>query len=135
MKIYFCDICNESIPLTDLKDGRASTIKGKIFCGNCNPLNTVPESKKDLRGAALEKFVTAKARVLGVEGKPSKVGAFPSTLQAPGSTVSNRSVMGLKEMLWSGPPSSNVRGPNEGVCAAAGNDTSVAAARAMNAAL
>lgn len=46
MKIYFCDICNESIPLTDLKDGRASTIKGKIFCGNCNPLNTVPESKK-----------------------------------------------------------------------------------------
>ena len=53
MKIYFCDICNESIPLTDLKDGRASTIKGKIFCGNCNPLNTVPETRKTSSGGWL----------------------------------------------------------------------------------
>ena len=44
MKIYFCDLCNESIPLEDLKDGKASTIKGKIFCRGCNPLNTVESS-------------------------------------------------------------------------------------------
>jgi uncharacterized coiled-coil protein SlyX len=39
MKLFFCDICNESIPLQDIKDNRATTIKGKIFCRNCNPLN------------------------------------------------------------------------------------------------
>jgi flagellin-specific chaperone FliS len=42
MKIYFCDICNESIPLEDLKSSHASTIKGKIFCTKCNPLNSIP---------------------------------------------------------------------------------------------
>ena len=25
MKIYFCDVCNESIPLQDIKDGLATT--------------------------------------------------------------------------------------------------------------
>lgn len=39
MKLFFCDICNESIPLQDIKDNRATTIKGKIFCRQCNPLN------------------------------------------------------------------------------------------------
>lgn len=39
MKLFFCDICNESIPLQDIKDNRATTIKGKIFCRACNPLN------------------------------------------------------------------------------------------------
>ena len=41
MKIYFCDGCNESIPLADIQAGQVTTIKGKLFCGNCNPLNTV----------------------------------------------------------------------------------------------
>lgn len=39
MKIFFCDICNESIPLQDIKENKATTIKGKIFCLKCNPLN------------------------------------------------------------------------------------------------
>jgi HEAT repeats len=39
VKLFFCDICNESIPLQDIKDNRATTIKGKIFCRACNPLN------------------------------------------------------------------------------------------------
>ena len=46
MKIYFCDGCNESIPLEDLKNGQASTIKGKLFCRACNPLNTLPDVKQ-----------------------------------------------------------------------------------------
>jgi hypothetical protein len=41
MKIYFCDTCNESIPLQDIKDNRAATLKGKIFCKNCNPLKEI----------------------------------------------------------------------------------------------
>ena len=39
MKLFFCDICNESIPLQDIKENRSTTIKGKIFCRACNPLN------------------------------------------------------------------------------------------------
>ncbi len=38
MKIYFCDGCNESIPLGDIQAGQATTIKGKLFCRNCIPL-------------------------------------------------------------------------------------------------
>ncbi|MBI4878301.1 MAG: HEAT repeat domain-containing protein [Planctomycetes bacterium] len=39
MRLFFCDICNESIPLQDIKEGKSTTIKGKIFCRKCNPLN------------------------------------------------------------------------------------------------
>ena len=39
MKLFFCDICNESIPLQDIKEAKSATIKGKIFCHKCNPLN------------------------------------------------------------------------------------------------
>ncbi len=37
MKIYFCDICNESIPLKDLNEGGCLAIKGKMICRSCNP--------------------------------------------------------------------------------------------------
>lgn len=37
VKIYFCDICNESIPLKDLEMGTAITIRGKVICPHCNP--------------------------------------------------------------------------------------------------
>jgi hypothetical protein len=36
MKIYFCDICNQSIPLKDLDDGLAVAVKGKIVCASCS---------------------------------------------------------------------------------------------------
>lgn len=45
MKIYFCDACNESIPLQDIKDNKAATLKGKIYCKNCNPLKDVVEQR------------------------------------------------------------------------------------------
>ncbi|MBM3985037.1 MAG: hypothetical protein FJ296_05005 [Planctomycetes bacterium] len=37
MKIYFCDGCNESIPLTDIQAGQVTTVKGKLFCRSCIP--------------------------------------------------------------------------------------------------
>ena len=36
MKIYFCDICNQSIPIKDLDDGLAVAVKGKLICAACN---------------------------------------------------------------------------------------------------
>ncbi|MEW6744141.1 MAG: HEAT repeat domain-containing protein [Planctomycetota bacterium] len=57
MKIYFCDVCNESIPLQDLKENKATTIKGKIFCQNCNPLNTLPPTGRGGRRALVAAWV------------------------------------------------------------------------------
>jgi HEAT repeat protein len=37
MRIYFCDGCNESIPLADIQAGQVTTIKGKLFCRGCIP--------------------------------------------------------------------------------------------------
>lgn len=51
MKIYFCDECNESIPLQDIKDSKAITLKGKIYCQNCNPLKEMVSEKGQIRSA------------------------------------------------------------------------------------
>lgn len=37
MKIYFCDKCNASIPLPDIKENRISIDAGKIYCQACAP--------------------------------------------------------------------------------------------------
>lgn len=37
MKIYFCDICNESIPLKDINSNRITIEDGKIICTECAP--------------------------------------------------------------------------------------------------
>jgi hypothetical protein len=51
MKLYFCDLCNESIPLQDIKENRAATIQGKIFCRKCNPLNELATEPQAARPA------------------------------------------------------------------------------------
>ncbi len=35
MEIRFCDICNESVPETDLNRGRAYVRKGRVICATC----------------------------------------------------------------------------------------------------
>lgn len=52
MKLYFCDLCNESIPLQDIKENRAATIQGKIFCRKCNPLNELAATEPQASPAA-----------------------------------------------------------------------------------
>ncbi len=37
MKIYFCDLCNESIPQEDLEKSRVTTVHGKMICARCIP--------------------------------------------------------------------------------------------------
>ncbi|MEZ6194354.1 MAG: hypothetical protein R3F20_01315 [Planctomycetota bacterium] len=37
MKIYFCDECNESIPLQDIKANKITIDGGKIYCQECAP--------------------------------------------------------------------------------------------------
>jgi hypothetical protein len=38
MKIDFCDLCNESVPLSDLESGRAVRIKGRVVCSRCDQI-------------------------------------------------------------------------------------------------
>jgi HEAT repeat protein len=35
MKIHFCDLCNESVPQSDLDQGRARMVKGRVVCAVC----------------------------------------------------------------------------------------------------
>ena len=35
-EIYFCDLCNESVPLVDLDMGRATRLKGRVVCATCH---------------------------------------------------------------------------------------------------
>ncbi len=37
MKIYFCDLCNESIPQEDLEQNRVTSVRGKMICARCIP--------------------------------------------------------------------------------------------------
>jgi hypothetical protein len=43
LKIYFCDGCNESIPLKDINENRITIDAGKIFCAKCAPKKPVRE--------------------------------------------------------------------------------------------
>jgi HEAT repeat protein len=36
MKIHFCDLCNESVPQTDIDEGRAIERKGRVICMSCD---------------------------------------------------------------------------------------------------
>ena len=36
MKIHFCDLCNESVPQTDLDEERAFIRKGRVICATCD---------------------------------------------------------------------------------------------------
>ena len=48
MKIFFCDVCNESIPVKQVQEGQVHTIKGKVICPKC-----LPTSERPLEGATL----------------------------------------------------------------------------------
>lgn len=52
MKIYFCDGCNESVPLGEIQIGRVTTIKGKMFCSSCLPPGLLEAPRPSTAGAA-----------------------------------------------------------------------------------
>ncbi len=44
MKIYFCDLCNESIRQEDLEKSRVTTARGKMICAKCLPAESAAGS-------------------------------------------------------------------------------------------
>ncbi len=47
MKILFCDLCNESVPQSELDAGRAFMRKGRVVCLKCDQLMTQREESSD----------------------------------------------------------------------------------------
>jgi hypothetical protein len=45
MKIHFCDLCNESVPQSDLDIGRAFMRKGRVVCATCDQLMSAREAE------------------------------------------------------------------------------------------
>ena len=43
-EIYFCDVCNESVPVADLDQGRALRVKERVVCAACNRAMGGPSS-------------------------------------------------------------------------------------------
>jgi hypothetical protein len=46
LKIYFCDGCNESIPLKDINENRITIDAGKIYCSKCAPKKPVRDASR-----------------------------------------------------------------------------------------
>lgn len=44
MELYFCDLCNESVPQADLDAGRAFMRKGRVVCATCDQIMSQRES-------------------------------------------------------------------------------------------
>lgn len=45
MKIHFCDLCNESVPQSDLDIGRAFVRKGRVVCATCEQVMSAREAE------------------------------------------------------------------------------------------
>ena len=45
MEVHFCDLCNESVPERDLKEGRAFLRKGRVVCASCDRAMSPPEEE------------------------------------------------------------------------------------------
>jgi len=64
MKIYFCDLCNESVPNGDLENGRALMRNGRVICQACEGAMTThdePEgdgAKADFRSGSEDQPAT-----------------------------------------------------------------------------
>jgi len=74
MKIYFCDLCNESIPQEDLEQNRVTSVRGKMICARCVPTIAAPPGgaaaagpaaapASGARGAAIVALVVALAGI------------------------------------------------------------------------
>jgi hypothetical protein len=76
MKIHFCDLCNESVPQSDLDEGRAFMRKGRVICAKCDTIMSGrgadetatqkdPDTKIDLASKTAVAPGAASAKTLG----------------------------------------------------------------------
>ena len=51
MEIRFCDICNESVPVSDLSTGRAFERKGRVVCASCDLAMSATRAQEGAAGS------------------------------------------------------------------------------------
>lgn len=92
MKIQFCDLCNESVPQSDLDEGRAFLRKGRVICAKCDQLmsggaaaetqtQADPDTKIDMAARTAVAPGTASARTLGGDEPPGSGGRARGPVQ------------------------------------------------------
>lgn len=87
MKIHFCDLCNESVPQSDIDHGRAVMRKGRIVCRACDRAMSHAEAHTTLPLEALPN-PTAPRRAGGM----SWIGVAALVFAAAGFVWLNRSL-------------------------------------------
>ena len=88
MKIHFCDLCNESVPQSDLDGGRALMRKGRVICAKCDGLMS---SSRD--AGALDETLTGDVVHRIVDESDTKIETASRTAMAPRSA--NDQTMGI----------------------------------------
>jgi hypothetical protein len=69
LEVYFCDLCNESVPHTDLQSGQALRVKGRVIGGCClKSLRTVPTPVVDRRTSGAATALVGVVVLAGVAG-------------------------------------------------------------------
>lgn len=110
MKIYFCDGCNESIPLSDIQAGQATTIKGKLFCRNCippgagaGPAQAAPAARRGTHPLVVVALVLLVAYLVwrDLPGLRSAVGGRPEVSGGPTRSADPQAVQSLTAELAS----------------------------------
>lgn len=94
MDIRFCDLCQESVPEADFRSGRASAIKGRVICSQCEKAmgggaETGPGSGGDASSRPAGDDVANSMRPAPRQAEPRSSGGPPAAAQgAAGSAGS-----------------------------------------------
>ena len=113
-ELLFCDVCNESVPLKDLDDGRAVRRKGRVVCSSCEgamshgrdddePVADAPRSPsgppEPKRSAAREPRAVPAAAGRGGPGSGAGLAAFGAFLGLAGIAAAVGGGFWLKDGL------------------------------------
>jgi hypothetical protein len=82
MKVHFCDLCNESVPQSDLDARRAVLRKGRVICARCEALMTA-EGEAPAEGRAAPSAPPPPPGITAGAGPAGEGGAAPAGTTPP----------------------------------------------------
>jgi hypothetical protein len=110
MNIHFCDLCNESVPQSDLDEGRAFLRKGRVICATCD---TTMSGKEDGEAPVAGPFGAAPEPAAAGAATATATGAPPlASASEPGASGA---ATGYGAPTTYHPPPSRSRGGGAGV--------------------
>jgi len=103
MEIHFCDLCNESVPQSDLDQGRAFLRKGRAVCASCDAAMGGGEASThgSAGGAASATLAPPQAGTATAELTTAAAAArIPDGMAAPGTPVAGGVLLGLLALIF-----------------------------------